>query len=74
LAYDVNKNVLSGIMKGAVKALRVSLVGRNLFTLTRYRGYDPENSSETYNIFDYRFDYFSYPNFRTITGSVEIKF
>jgi hypothetical protein len=47
----------------------VSLIGRNLVTLTRYKGYDPEVGSVLN-----RLDSFSYPRYRTLTGSFEITF
>jgi hypothetical protein len=74
LSYDIHPDVLSGFLKGVVKSLRISLVGRNLFTWTRYRGYDPESSVEGLKVFDHRWDAFSYPNYRTISGSLEVKF
>ena len=57
---------------GFFKSLRIGATGRNLFTFTKYSGYDPEVASgEATNQF---YDSFSYPNFRTFTGSIEIKF
>jgi hypothetical protein len=47
----------------------VSLIGRNMLTFTRYKGYDPEVGSVLN-----RLDSFDYPRYRTITGSVEIIF
>jgi hypothetical protein len=47
----------------------LSLIGRNLYTWTKYSGYDPEIGSVTERI-----DSFDYPNYRTLTGSIEINF
>ena len=47
----------------------MSLIGRNLFTSTDYRGYDPEVGNTLV-----RLDSFDYPRYRTVTGSVEITF
>ena len=47
----------------------VSLIGRNMLTFTKYKGYDPEVGSIINRV-----DSFSYPRYRTITGSVEINF
>ncbi len=44
--------------------IRLSAVGRNLFTFSKYNGYDPEGYEE----------YFPYPIFRTITGSIQVSF
>jgi TonB-linked SusC/RagA family outer membrane protein len=52
--------------------VKVALIGRNLFTWTDYTGFDPEVTSG--NDFNFRIDGFRYPNFRTITGQVEIQF
>lgn len=67
---------------GQVDAASISVVGRNLFTFTDYRGYDPEvgfgsgtgASGQTGSAANARFDRFQYPNFRTITASVELVF
>ncbi|MBL0937536.1 MAG: SusC/RagA family TonB-linked outer membrane protein [Gemmatimonadaceae bacterium] len=47
----------------------LSLIGRNMLTFTKYKGYDPEVGSVLN-----RLDSFAYPRYRTITGSVEIIF
>jgi hypothetical protein len=52
-----------------IQALSLGLVGRNLLTFTGYTGYDPEVGTPLN-----RFDDFVYPQYRTITGSIEIEF
>jgi hypothetical protein len=54
----------------------VGLIGRNLVTWTKYKGYDPEvgSTSGEGDATIYRFDGYYYPNYRTITGSLEIEF
>ena len=47
----------------------LSLVGRNLFVLTNYSGYDPEVGGVITRI-----DSFVYPTYRTFTFSVDIEF
>lgn len=54
------------------QGVKVALIGRNLYTWTDYTGFDPEVTSGT--DFNFRMDGFRYPNFRTITGQVEITF
>lgn len=49
--------------------MSLSLIGRNLLTFTKYKGYDPEVGTVLN-----RFDSFVYPRYRTFTGSVEITF
>jgi TonB-dependent SusC/RagA subfamily outer membrane receptor len=58
---------------GALERVSVGLVGRNLFTLTGYSGYDPEVGN-TADPFLGRVDWFQYPHYRTISGLVEIAF
>ena len=47
----------------------LSLIGRNLFTWTDYKGYDPEVGSTLS-----RLDSFDYPRYRTFTGAIELTF
>ncbi len=56
-----------------VKSVRIGIVGRNLFTFTKYSGYDPEVAYSG-DLTTFAFDYFTYPNFRTVTGSIQFKF
>lgn len=60
-------------MLGA-SGLKIGIVGRNLLTSTKYSGYDPEVAGLSGDPYSYRFDTFSYPNFRTFTGLVELAF
>lgn len=54
------------------QGVKVSLVGRNLFTWTNYTGFDPEANAG--GDFNFRVDGFRYPNFRTVTAMVELNF
>src|SRR5690606_28233195 len=57
--------------------LAVSLIGRNLYTWTDYRGYDPETGrggGTTGSAAVARIDGFNYPNFRTWTVAVDVNF
>ncbi len=54
--------------------LRLGVIGRNLFTFTKYSGYDPEVAGLSGDPYSFRFDGFSYPNFRTFTGYAEVDF
>ena len=54
------------------KTVRLGLVGRNLWTNTKYSGYDPDVTGPGGgNPFAYRVDYFSYPTYRTYTAMLE---
>ncbi len=58
------------------KYLRVGIQGRNLYTFTNYPGFDPEIGTKEGNGDNtiQAWDEFSYPNYRTFTGSIEFKF
>ena len=56
-----------------VDSIRFALAGRNLFTFTDYTGWDPEVAINT-NPTNFRLDEFAYPNFRSYTFSVQVKF
>ncbi len=56
-----------------VKAIKFGIIGRNLLTFTKYSGYDPEVASSG-DLTTFAFDDFGYPNFRTISASLEFRF
>ena len=77
LGYTLPSSMVAGLFGDVFERVTLNLIGRNLFTLTGYRGYDPEVGigggslgSETLN----RVDSFGYPNFRTFTFSAELVF
>jgi TonB-linked SusC/RagA family outer membrane protein len=70
LYYTLNANSFT---KGFLKDIKVGLVGRNLLTWTTYSGMDPE-VGRAGNGQVYAIDAYGYPHFRTISGSIEIKF
>ena len=72
--YTFNRNQLEKVGLGRIENLRLGLVGRNLFTFTKYSGYDPEVAGLDGDPYQFRIDWFSYPHYRTITGVVEIAF
>ncbi|MFW6290148.1 MAG: hypothetical protein ACOC0R_04190, partial [Mariniphaga sp.] len=59
----------AGFFKGA----RISLIGRNLYTFTNYSGFDPEVGT-TDGTQIYAYDFMGYPNFRSLSASIELKF
>lgn len=69
--YTLPQSALArfGLSRLGVERVSIALIGRNLFTITDYTGFDPEVGS----IF-YRSDNFNYPNFRTFTSSIEVVF
>ena len=71
LSYRVSREQLTrfGAGRWAPTAISLGIIGRNLWTLTGYSGWDPEvGSANTRN------DNFSYPPPRNFTGSIEITF
>lgn len=74
--YSINQNLLRRTLGGFIKEFRFGVSGRNLFTVTQYKGFDPEVGSTEGNGDNtiQAWDEFSYPNFRTVSGSIEIKF
>jgi hypothetical protein len=44
LSYQFGKEQLAGILGGKLQAVKLSLIGRNLFTITDYTGFHPDVS------------------------------
>jgi hypothetical protein len=77
LGYTLPETWLQHAFKGRVERITLSVIGRNLFTLTDYSGYDPEVGfalSDLGSASIARWDDFQYPNFRTVTASLVIVF
>jgi TonB-linked SusC/RagA family outer membrane protein len=72
--YTFAGSSLRSIGLGNLAELRVGLVGRNLFTITKYSGLDPEVSGLFGDPFQVRMDWFQYPQFRTFSAVVEITY
>jgi TonB-linked SusC/RagA family outer membrane protein len=73
VSYTIGRSTLQKLGWG-VNSLRIGVIGRNLLTFTKYSGYDPEVAGLSGDPYSFRFDGFSYPNFRTFTGFMEIDF
>lgn len=58
----------------SLREMRLSFIARNLFTITKYSGLDPEVSGLAGDPFQVRMDWFQYPQFRTFTGGIELGF
>jgi TonB-linked SusC/RagA family outer membrane protein len=72
--YTLVRDQLRKVGLGRLENVRIGLTGRNLFTFTKYSGYDPEVTGLAGDPFQFRMDWFQYPHFRTLTGTVEIAF
>jgi hypothetical protein len=68
-AYDIDKKI---IQKIGISGLRLYCTGSNLYTWTKYVGYDPENSSESG--LARGGDYIGYPSARTFIVGANITF
>ncbi len=73
VSYTFSRRQLETLRLG-MGSLRIGVIGRNLFTATKYSGYDPEVAGLSGDPYSFRIDGFSYPNFRTFTGFMEINF
>ncbi|MFP8487752.1 SusC/RagA family TonB-linked outer membrane protein [Gracilimonas sp. Q87] len=72
LSYTMGQKQL-GSVGNYVEEIRLSVTGRNLLTFTDYTGFDPEVALRT-NSTNFRLDEYSYPNFRTFTGAIQVRF
>ena len=70
LAYDFSP---ATIQKLKLKALRVYVTGQNLYTFTKYVGYDPETSSQGSGLTKGG-DYMGYPTARSVLLGVNVTF
>lgn len=70
ITYNLTSDQLSPIFGDVVNDVRISIFGRNLYTWTKYSGYDPEVGSIR-NPYD---GTGAYPNFRNISASIQFKF
>ncbi len=70
LRYRVTGKMLGYLQPLGARGLSLALIGRNLYTSTKYKGYDPEVGTNALT----RIDSFDYPRYRTFTGSIEITF
>lgn len=74
LSYNISEAQVARLGIGNVlRDARISVVGRNLLTFTGYTGADPEIGMGT-NVTFNRVDEFAYPNFRTYSVSLQLRF
>ena len=72
--YTFSRSQLGAIGLRSLGEVRLGLIGRNLFTITKYSGLDPEVSGLFGDPFQVRMDWFQYPQFRTFSAVVEITY
>ncbi len=71
LAYTIPEKYL---IKAGIKSIQLAISGRNLFTLTKYSGYDPEVSIYGGSVYGKGADYGAYPVARSIILSLNATF
>jgi len=69
-AYDFESKVIE---KMKMKGLRLYVTGQNLFTVTKYKGYDPDTSSQGDGL-SKGGDYLGYPAARSVIFGVNLTF
>jgi TonB-linked SusC/RagA family outer membrane protein len=71
LGYQLPEKILSRI---TVKSFRVYATVQNLFTITKYKGYDPEASAFNNNVTNIGIDQGTYPQYRALILGLSIGF
>lgn len=78
VSYTLDRPQLRSLGLGALNQIRAGLAGRNLFTISRFSGWDPEVGGSFFDPaadpFIKRSANFQYPQFRTLTATLEIAF
>lgn len=73
LGYALGQRTLDKVgLTRYVHGAKLAVIGRNLYTWTKYSGFDPEVTAGS--DFNFRIDGFRYPAFRQITGQVTLNF
>lgn len=73
VAYNVPTRYMRRVPGNRAVGATVSLVGRNLKTWTRYSGYDPDAADSGQNFIN-RLDSYAYPQYRTFSAVLTLKF
>lgn len=73
VSYSLSSGFMNNVLGNRIKGAKLSLIGRNLLTFTDYSGWDPEVALQN-NSTNFRLDEFAYPNFRTYTAAIDLRF
>jgi TonB-linked SusC/RagA family outer membrane protein len=73
LGFNIPANTLNSLTHGAVSNFRLFVSAQNLFTLTNYKGWDPEIGSKNTTLTN-GIDYGQYPNPRSFQFGVQVGF
>lgn len=71
IGYNLPKNLIA---KAKLTSVRIYASGQNLYTFTKYSGYDPEIGSYNKSVLSQNVDNGHYPNPRTVTIGANIEF
>lgn len=75
IGYSIPESSLQNLTKGAVSSFRVYVSSQNLFTFTKYKGYDPEVGNRTPGTsLTYGIDFAVYPQPRSFQVGVQVGF
>ncbi len=70
LAYNLSKDLLT---RWKIDHLRIYVRAENLFTFTKYAGWDPEVTADFYNDnINKGYDFYSAPQFKTFTVGITV--
>jgi len=71
IGYTVPASTLQSLTKGAVSNVRIYVSSQNLFTITKYKGWDPEIDTKNTTLTN-GIDYGQYPVARTFLFGVQV--
>lgn len=74
LSYSFTNEQLGRFGLHGIHEVRLGFIARNLFTITKYSGLDPEISGRYGDPFQVRMDWYQYPQYRTFSTMVEISY
>lgn len=74
IGYSIPTAKISKFTRNVLTKCRVYVSSQNLFTITKYSGYDPEISSKFGVLLNNGIDYGQYPQARTVTVGVNLGF
>ncbi len=76
IGYSIPRSLLTSVMNGSLTKVRFYLQSQNLFTITKYTGYDPEigRTPNLGNSLTNGIDYGQYPVARTFLAGIQIGF
>jgi TonB-dependent starch-binding outer membrane protein SusC len=79
IGYSIPQDAIKGLTGNVVSNLRIYVSSQNLFTITKYTGYDPEigirpANGNTQGQLTQGIDYGQYPQARTLMAGIQIGF